>query len=1522
MRSDSRPVRSPSITLVRRANPITMAMATTFAVAVALQAAAVRAPAREEGPADASGFESVIRPLLTEYCLSCHSTERRKGDVDLERFGSLAGLAKEPRLWQLVSEKVRSGEMPPASKPQPTAEQRAALVASIESELDAIAREHDGDPGPVVLRRLSNAEYTCTVRDLTGVESLDPAGEFPVDGAAGEGFTNVGNALVMSSTLFTKYFDAAKSIADHAMLLEDGIRFSTGATRRDQTEELLGAIRAFYRAYSDPGGGATVNLQGIVLTTNDGGRLPLEKYLAATIELRDSRLDGRAPLEAVARANGLSAKYLATLLDALEGSKPSALLDPIRNAWRASTASDVDRLASKVAAWQQSLWRFSTVGHIGKAGGPKAWMEPVNPLVAAQELRIAIPAAPAAEATDPGAGGAAGLDDGPLRTLYLIAGDAGDGAEHDVVEWRQPRFVAKGRPDLLLRDVRAVTRERQARRARMFRTVEPALAAVGEVEDAVERGLRSADAPGTDRIPAVAVDVDVDVDGVARRHGVDADDLRAWLAYLGLGPREPATLDACFTSRLERPSTHEFVSGWGSAETPLVLANASEQDVRIPGELKAHGIAVHPSPSRRVVVGWRSPVATTVRVDARIRDVHRDCGNGVEWALEARRGTQRQRLASGVAGGLAPADGAIVRAAPAGDLRVRPGDVVALSIGARDGDHVCDTTAVDLTVTCADDSGRTWDLAADCSSDLTAANPHADGFGNAGVWSFSTEPDASPDTSVDAVATSVVMPVVPADSCLDRWLRATDPTERARYAAALQDLLANDASSASDGPDAALRRQLASLGGPLLARAPANAANERASVDGLAAGEDYGLDPARFGAGVPGIDGRRAPSIDSASFCVRAPAIVEIVVPAELVEGCEFVTTGALVPSGSGGDAASGEGSVQLEVRTDRMTTPAAGAGLVPSGARVSVDAGLWTSNNQRTQFAAPVVVDGGSAAERRMIAEFDAFRELFPAALCYEKIVPIDEVVTLTQFYREDAALVRSMLEPDEARRLDRLWGDLHFVAQDALTQVDAFDQIYQFATQDADPKVFEPMREPIRRAAEAFRVRQAAAEGRHVDAVLELADRAWRRPLAASERDDLRALYPRLRADGLAHDEAIRLLLARVLVAPAFLYHRELPGPGSEAAEVSDFELASRLSYFLWSSAPDDELRAAAAAGRLHRDDEILAQARRMSKDPRVRRLATEFGCAWLDIHGFDRHSEKSERHFPTFESLRSDMYEEAIRFFAEVFATNAPVRDLLDADYTFLRQPLAEHYGIPGVIGTEWRRVDGVKAFSRGGILGLGATLAAHSGASRTSPILRGNWVCEALLDDRLPRPPKDVPKLPEDEAVESSTIRELVERHSKDPSCVRCHERMDPFGFALEGFDAIGRHRDQDLGGHRIDARARTMDGAEFEGVAGLREYLLTRRRGAFEAQFCRKLLGYALGRGVQLSDRPLLDRIARSARSADASGGELRVQDVVEAIVLSRQFRTIRGRDALTSDTPDAEEAHETERADGSGEGDK
>jgi hypothetical protein len=614
-------------------------------------------------------------------------------------------------------------------------------------------------------------------------------------------------------------------------------------------------------------------------------------------------------------------------------------------------------------------------------------------------------------------------------------------------------------------------------------------------------------------------------------------------------------------------------------------------------------------------------------------------------------------------------------------------------------------------------------------------------------------------------------------------------------------------------------------------------------------------------------------------------AVIEIVLPAGLPKGAEFLVECHLPKE------ASGAACVQAWV----TTTPSAVSGRIfPTGAPINKKkGGKWSDGEGAMGFNAPLLATEGGTAQRELLRSAQEFRDIFPSALCYASVVPVDEVVTLTLFYREDEALRRLMLDDKAAAELDRLWSDLRFISQEAFLQVESFESLYQFATQDANPNAFEPLREPIKRRAAEFQQELLATEPKHVDAVVRLAADAWRRPLKEGEADQLRTLYQDLRKQELPHDLAVRRLIARVLVSSAFLYRGEKAAAGEKAAPVNDWELATRLSFFLWSSAPDTELRALAAAGKLHEPAVLTAQMRRMVKDAKTERLAREFGCQWLHVRDVATLDEKSERHFPTFVSLRGAMQEEAERFFADLFQQDRPVLSLIDADHVFVNGPLARHYGLK-VTGEGWQRVDGVRAQGRGGVLAFASTLARQSGASRTSPILRGNWLTEVLLGDKLPRPPKGVPILPET-APQGLTERQLIEKHSSDPACARCHQRVDPFGFALEGFDAIGRARSKDAAGLDIDTRTVLPGGVSVDGLNGLREYLLTRRQDDFLRQFSRKLLGYALGRAVQLSDKPLLD-----AMVARLKAGEGRVSGALELVVLSPQFREVRGRDFKTN----------------------
>jgi hypothetical protein len=466
-------------------------------------------------------------------------------------------------------------------------------------------------------------------------------------------------------------------------------------------------------------------------------------------------------------------------------------------------------------------------------------------------------------------------------------------------------------------------------------------------------------------------------------------------------------------------------------------------------------------------------------------------------------------------------------------------------------------------------------------------------------------------------------------------------------------------------------------------------------------------------------------------------------------------------------------------------------------------------------------------------------------------------------------------------------------FISRQPVAEYDYLPQFMGFTTQDT-PKEFQQFfidRKPLflQQAGEFLKDEEAAIP-KQLDALLEFAGRAYRRPLAEREKAELLALYRAIREKNATHAEAFRGVLARVLVAPAFLFRIEQAPPGKAPAPVNDWELASRLSYFLWSSAPDEELRKITAAGQLRDPKVLAAQVERMLKDDRLRNLAVEFGTQWVHVRGFDELKEKNEKLFPNFDAkLRAAIYEESILFFQDLFRSDRPVTAILDADYTFVNDALAKHYGIPGVNGPQFRRVDGVRKFGRGGILGLASVQTKQSGASRTSPVLRGNWVVETLLGEKLPKPPPNVPKLPEMEGADRLTTRQLVEKHVSVQSCAVCHVRIDPFGFALEKYDPIGRLREKEITGLAIDAKSKLKDGTEFEGIDGLRDYLLTKKKDVVVRLFCKRLLGYALGRAVTLSDTALLDEMV-----AELNRNEGKVTAAVQAIVRSPQFRMIRG----------------------------
>ena len=401
--------------------------------------------------------------------------------------------------------------------------------------------------------------------------------------------------------------------------------------------------------------------------------------------------------------------------------------------------------------------------------------------------------------------------------------------------------------------------------------------------------------------------------------------------------------------------------------------------------------------------------------------------------------------------------------------------------------------------------------------------------------------------------------------------------------------------------------------------------------------------------------------------------------------------------------------------------------------------------------------------------------------------------------------------------------------------------------------------------------------------------ARRAYRRPLTDGDRASLLAFFDTGRREGGSFEAGIQYGLERILVDPDFLlrvYREPVDLPPDRAAyPLSDLEVASRLSFFLWSSIPDDELLDLAEAGRLTDPATLAAQARRMLADPRaVDALVNDFAAQWLNLRRVGEVVVDPHR-YPTYdESLLQAFRRETELFVASTLREDRGVAELLDADYTFVNERLARHYGIPGVHGSRFRRVALPDRGQRGGLLAHGAVLATTSYPDRTSPVLRGKWLLDNILGLPAPPPPPGVDtNLESTPAALALTIRERLAQHRRNPACASCHAVIDPLGFALENFDVIGGWRNVDESGAPVDARGATVSGAEVEGLAGLRALLLERPE-QFPRTVTEKLLAYALGRRLEYYDRPAVRRIVRGA----ADGG-YRWSSLVTGIVGSPVF---------------------------------
>ncbi len=404
----------------------------------------------------------------------------------------------------------------------------------------------------------------------------------------------------------------------------------------------------------------------------------------------------------------------------------------------------------------------------------------------------------------------------------------------------------------------------------------------------------------------------------------------------------------------------------------------------------------------------------------------------------------------------------------------------------------------------------------------------------------------------------------------------------------------------------------------------------------------------------------------------------------------------------------------------------------------------------------------------------------------------------------------------------------------------------------------------------------------------VSSLAERAFRRPVPAQDVARYTALFQQARQRGESFDDGIAVALQALLVSPDFLFRLEQDHVASSGAPggVSQHELATRLSYFLWASMPDQALRTQADSKSLRKPDVLAAEVRRMLQDPRAASLVREFGGQWLQFRALENVKPDVEK-FPDFDQyLRMSMREETERFFERIVREDRSILEFLDAKYTFLNERLARHYGVPGVTGPSFRLVQ-LTDPNRGGVITHGSVLTVSSYSTRTSPVLRGKWVLDNLLNAPPPDPPPNVPIIDEAAIGASATQREQLEAHRTNPTCAACHRRMDPLGFGLENFDAVGKWRTRD-GSFPVDASGALPDGRSFSGPAELTQILASERE-AFAKALTSKMLTYALGRGLEPYDRRTVRMIARKLPDYD-----YRFSGLVLEIVNSLPFQMRRG----------------------------
>lgn len=557
--------------------------------------------------------------------------------------------------------------------------------------------------------------------------------------------------------------------------------------------------------------------------------------------------------------------------------------------------------------------------------------------------------------------------------------------------------------------------------------------------------------------------------------------------------------------------------------------------------------------------------------------------------------------------------------------------------------------------------------------------------------------------------------------------------------------------------------------------------------------------------------------------------------------------------------------------------------------------------------------------------------------------------------FFRDDLPLVNKVLTEENITELNRLWQELDFITQSAETLLrgfvwfersereilhdkrfhflraedpdlikvellDRFEKLYldkngvqrvgdtlQAQMPDSRYEMIHDFFAQIRQGLSKHRELTKLAEQQGLHDIEKLAERAFRRPLLTTDQDFLSSLYAKLKTEGQAPEEAFRSVLTAILMSPHFCFRYHETQPGKDIHNLSNLDLASRLSFFLWSSLPDEELRQAAADDMLQDDKALIWQTKRMLKNPRINAFAREFFGQWLRYRDYLVNDPIDATAFPDYDDeLRVSMFEEPERLVTYLIQNDHPITRLLNSDETFVNANLAKHYG--GEIEKQyqikrgahqiqqpWKRVTGLRAAGRGGLLGMAVILTKNSSGARTSPVKRGFWNVHHLLGQHFPPPPADVPELPNSETGAPQTIRELLAAHVTDAQCALCHQHFDSLGLALEGFDPLGRPRSKDAAGRLIDDVAKLPNGEVGQGLPGLIGYIEQYRLQDFRQTLCRKFLGYALGRSVLLSDQPLLEEMEKGLEK-----NNYRFSTLFEIVVLSSQFRTQRGPEYVLS----------------------